>query len=1058
MAGTLEGSSEQPIDISSKKIKEIDDFSDAFGIAENLDVDLGGLDDLEDIKERLMMEFQKCQPGFINYKEKIFREMKDYKRDDNNKRGKLHELLTQTKTKFSIEDANSSEGISVIEKALKTEGFVKNLGDEFCSRQETIKKGECCIVVAGETSAGKSLFLNLILGEHILTSKHGSCTSVITRLSYGKTKHARVIYHDKDRPDDVYDNIDNGKIQELVYEENLDKRENTSDIKEVQIFLPAKLLESGIVLIDTPGIGENDDMDVVVEKFVDENQVTGFIYMIKSDNAGGVDEDRLVKLMKIILQKEKTKGEKGTFRFDPSCAMFICNQWDLVSEKDKVYEHIVGRLRKIWPNFDEEKVKTISSFKAKAEMEIDQDYITSDFQDVLDLLRSIYSQALNERVKVTYKWMKTLLLRSVHHMKTMVKQLNCSDDKMINKMREANENLEKLKNESVDVITSLRDMINKQSYHICGLFREYLKLPVVRMAITQWIEQELPSEFILDQDGQPTAVKKEWMDLKTEIDGLIIERIAIELDKWEEENGTIDSLESLVIFEIQQKVLGLTNEVTKVETELHSSTGSRDSIESIPKPASRRDSRRETVCSTYFGKMQLEDNQYYLSVLARNKVFQPMKKVMRIFPGANKWKVYANSKCAYAKGRSEKLLKTFTEPCRKEEDPLKIVIDCFMEGAKQTLDKSILEIPNLIKSNQDIFSHVLTCKRDVAKNLRVYEEMMKELEVLKRLLADYGAGYIFIEDFKPNELQIIDPNDATGRSTTPFKISEFLMNMSSSQTSTIQQCPRGLWTAHQRGLLKRENSEEKVTIKIYLPSCNIDKCYSEIAKLRLLEHSNVAEFLGIQNSESYFPAMVYNKSLRTLRHQYEKHSGHLNISNLLQEVTMGLQYLHRHGMVHMELNMNTVMLDSAGNIRLTGGCLPRKADLPGNQEQHISGDFVYLAPEVLRGDLYTASADAYAFGLLMFDMMSKTPAFDSQRKMSLDLFIKRINPREMIRREADLPDDAIDIILRCLEISEESRPTLLTLQEQVKVLKTDQHAKEPKQSEVNYRRQRNGRD
>ncbi|XP_076095809.1 uncharacterized protein LOC143066878 isoform X2 [Mytilus galloprovincialis] len=1029
MAGTLEGSSEQPIDISSKKIKEIDDFCDAFDIAENLDVDLEGLADLEEMKERMMMELQKRHPGFINYKEKICREMRDYKRDDNNKRGKLHDLLTQTKTKFLIADANSSEGISVIEKALKTEGFVKNLGDEFCSRQETIQKGECCIVVAGETAAGKYLFLNLILGEDIRTSKHGFCTSVITRLSYGKTKHARVIYHDKNRPDDVYDDIDHGEIPKLVYEENLDKRETTSDIKEVQIFLPAKLLESGMVLIYTPGIGENDGMDVMVEKFVDENQVTGFIYVIKSDNGGGVNEDRLVKLMKIILLKENTKGEKGTFRFDPSCAMFICNKWDSVNEKDKVYKHIVDRLHKIWPKFDEEKVKTISSYKAKNEIEIDQDYITPDFQDVLNILRNIYSQALNKRVKVTYKWMKTLLLRSVHHTTTMVKQLNCSDDKMMNKMKEANENFEKLKNESVGVITSLRDMINNKSYHICGLFREYLQEPVVRMAITQWIEQELPSEYILDQDGEPTAVKKEWIEFKTEIDSLIIERIAIELDKWEEENGTIDLLETLVINEIQQKVLGLTNEVTKVETDLHSS-----------KPASRRDRRRETVCD----KMQLEDNQYYLSVLARSKVFQPMKKAMRIFPGANKWKVYASNKCAYAKGRSEKLLKTFTEPCRNKDDSLKIVIDCFMEGAKETLDKSILEIPNLIKSNQDIFSHVLTCKRDVAKNLRVYEEMMKELQVLKGLLADYGAGYIFIEDFKPNELQIIDPNDATGRSTTPFKISEFLMNMSSSQTSTIQQCPRGLWTAHQRGLQKRENREEKVTIKMYLPSCNIDKCYSEIAKLRLLEHSNVAEFLGIQNSESYFPAMVYNKPLRTLRHQYEKHSGQLNISNLLQEVTMGLQYLHRHGMVHMELNMNTVMLDSTGNIRLTGGCLPRKADLQGNQEQHISGDFVYLSPEVLRGDLYTASADVYAFGLLMFDMMSKTPAFDSQRKMSLDLFIKRINPKEMISlktEQSNLSDDAIDIILRCLDISEESRPTLLNLQEQVEVLKTDQHAK-----------------
>lgn len=71
MAGTLEGSSEKSIDISFKIIQEIEDFSEAFDISENLDVDLGGLEELEEMKERLMMEFQKCQPGFINYKEKV---------------------------------------------------------------------------------------------------------------------------------------------------------------------------------------------------------------------------------------------------------------------------------------------------------------------------------------------------------------------------------------------------------------------------------------------------------------------------------------------------------------------------------------------------------------------------------------------------------------------------------------------------------------------------------------------------------------------------------------------------------------------------------------------------------------------------------------------------------------------------------------------------------------------------------------------------------------------------------------------------------------------------
>ena len=51
--------------------------------------------------------------------------------------------------------------------------------------------------------------------------------------------------------------------------------------------------QNGLVLIDSPGIGENDGMDTVIETFVDTNQVMGFIYIIKSDNGGGVDEDRV---------------------------------------------------------------------------------------------------------------------------------------------------------------------------------------------------------------------------------------------------------------------------------------------------------------------------------------------------------------------------------------------------------------------------------------------------------------------------------------------------------------------------------------------------------------------------------------------------------------------------------------------------------------------------------------------------------------------------------------------------------------------------------------------
>ena len=45
--------------------------------------------------------------------------------------------------------------------------------------------------------------------------------------------------------------------------------------------------------MDTPGIGENNTMTSVLLDYVRDNDVYGFLYVIKSDNAGGVASDRV---------------------------------------------------------------------------------------------------------------------------------------------------------------------------------------------------------------------------------------------------------------------------------------------------------------------------------------------------------------------------------------------------------------------------------------------------------------------------------------------------------------------------------------------------------------------------------------------------------------------------------------------------------------------------------------------------------------------------------------------------------------------------------------------
>ena len=53
------------------------------------------------------------------------------------------------------------------------------------------------------------------------------------------------------------------------------------------------VVQTGVYIIDSPGFGEHPAMDQVLMDYIASNEIFAFIYVIKSDNAGGVQEDRV---------------------------------------------------------------------------------------------------------------------------------------------------------------------------------------------------------------------------------------------------------------------------------------------------------------------------------------------------------------------------------------------------------------------------------------------------------------------------------------------------------------------------------------------------------------------------------------------------------------------------------------------------------------------------------------------------------------------------------------------------------------------------------------------
>ena len=139
-------------------------------------------------------------------------------------------------------------------------------------------------------------------------------------------------------------------------------------------------------------------------------------------------------------------------------------------------------------------------------------------------------------------------------------------------------------------------------------------------------------------------------------------------------------------------------------------------------------------------------------------------------------------------------------------------------------------------------------------------------------------------------------------------------------------------------------------------------------------------------------------------------------------------------------------MDENGEVQLTGACLPRVASLPNDTESRETGNFVYLPPEVLRGQKYDAGADIYSFGLLLIELAVHFVhgcVFSEQRKMTLCDFIRSVDPETMLDLEGLLQDFTMKtraLIQNCLEMDKDDRPPIEEIVEYTFLVKDETDA------------------
>jgi ribosome biogenesis GTPase A len=156
---------------------------------------------------------------------------------------------TEQNTLHSAEQRHSIAGVLRVLLAISDSGTRNDsLYGKLLSLERKLASNQLHLAVLGQMKRGKSSFINALMGTEILPTGVLPVTAVITEIKYGVVPEAVILYSTGAR-----EPVDLGTLADYITESG--NPGNKKQVASVELAYPSPFLESGIILIDTPGIG-----------------------------------------------------------------------------------------------------------------------------------------------------------------------------------------------------------------------------------------------------------------------------------------------------------------------------------------------------------------------------------------------------------------------------------------------------------------------------------------------------------------------------------------------------------------------------------------------------------------------------------------------------------------------------------------------------------------------------------------------------------------------------------------------------------------------------------
>ncbi|MEO7116534.1 MAG: protein kinase [Caldimonas sp.] len=161
----------------------------------------------------------------------------------------------------------------------------------------------------------------------------------------------------------------------------------------------------------------------------------------------------------------------------------------------------------------------------------------------------------------------------------------------------------------------------------------------------------------------------------------------------------------------------------------------------------------------------------------------------------------------------------------------------------------------------------------------------------------------------------------------------------------------------------------------------LERFHAERQILARLEHRSIARLLdgGVAPDGRPYMAMELVEGASITEYCDAKRATLDERLTLFVQVCDAVAFAHHHLVVHRDLKPSNILVDANGEVRLLDFGIAKLLDPDGSDAQTRSQVApltpLYASPEQLTGGNITTASDVYALGLLLFELLTGTPAW-----------------------------------------------------------------------------------